>query len=154
MTLDQLELLVQQAAEELAARHDDAVPVTVVLPLPGATRVLSLDAFPTDDAHRREALSVLAARQMVPANATCFGFLAEASGPAGEDLLVAVYGARRRGAFVTAAARQPDGGLSAFTAAEPLEPTAMPFLQPLQHAADMAEAPDDPAGGGGLPIIG
>lgn len=153
MTLDQLKLLVIQAAEELLQRQDRPLPVTVVLPLEGSTQVLSLDAFPDDDAERKEILSVLSARRMVPVNAPCFGFLAEADGPEGQDLLVAVYGARRRGALVMAA--EVDGDvLSEFTDPEPLEPSAMPFLQPLQHAADMAAAPEDPAGGGGLPIIG
>lgn len=151
MTLDQLRLLVQEAAAEIANRHDRPLPVTVVLPLEGSTKVLSLDAFPDDDADRKEALSVLAANHMVPANAACFGLLAEATGPDGEDLYLAVYGARRRGALLTAATIG-DEGLSEFLDPEPLDPTALPFVQPLQHAADMAEAPDDPASGG-LPIL-
>ena len=101
---------------------------------------------------RKDALSVFAAQHMVPANAACFGLLAEATGPDGEDLMVVVYGARRRGSHVIAAMFDEDGVLTEFTPSEPLEKTAMPFVQPLQHAADMAEAPDDPAAGG-LPII-
>jgi hypothetical protein len=151
VTLDQLRALVEEAARDLVERTGRPHPVTVVLPLEGATRVVQLDGFPDDDAARHDALSVLAARQMVPANAACFGFLAEASGPQGEDLLVAVYGARQRGGYVTAALIDA-GGLGAFAPAEPLEPTAMPFLRPLQHAVDTA-APPDPAGGPGLPLL-
>lgn len=150
MTLDQLKLLIEQAAAELAERHDRPLPVTVVVPLEGATRVVSLDAFPDGDTERKEVLSVFAARHMVPENAPCYGFLAEATGPEGQDLLVAVYGARRRGSYVMAASLEE--GLSDFTEAEPLEPTAMPYLQPLQHAADTATPPDE-GGPGGLPII-
>lgn len=153
MTIDQLRVLVEEAARSLAERHGRPLPTTVVVPLEGATRVTSLDGFPESDAERQDVLSVFAARHMVPENAPCFGFIAEATGPGGEDLVVVVYGARRRGAELMAATVAEDGELSAFTAAEPLEPTAMPFLQPLQHAADMAEPPADPSGAGGLPII-
>lgn len=150
MTLDQLQLLIEEAARNLVDRTDRPHPVTVVLPLEGSTKVITLDGFPDEDAARHDALSVLAARQMVPVNAACFGFLAEATGPQGQDLLVAVYGARQRGGFVTAAAIVGDA-LSDFAPAEPLEPTAMPFLQPLQHAVDTAAPPEQ---SGGLPIIG
>jgi hypothetical protein len=150
VTLDQLHLLIEEAARNLVERTDRPHPVTVVLPLEGSTKVITLEGFPDQDDARHEALSVLAARQMVPANAACFGFLAEATGPDGEDLLLAVYGARQRGGYVTAAVIA-DGQLSDFTPAEPLEPTAMPFLQPLQHAVDTAAPPDQT---GGLPIIG
>ena len=155
MTLDQLHLLIEEAARGVVERTDRPHPVTVVLPLEGATKVITLDGFPDDDTARHDALSVLAARQMVPANAACFGFLAEATGPQGEDLLVAVYGARQRGGYVTAAVLD-ESGLGEFAPAEPLEPTAMPFLQPLQHAVDTASPPPSagPASEGGLPIIG
>ena len=151
MTIDQLRALIQEAAHDLVDRTDRPHPVTVVIPLPDATRVLSLEAFPEDDAERKEVLSVLAAQHMVPANAPCFGFLAEADGPEGEDLMLVVYGARQRGSHLTAAVLTEDGGLSEFVPAEPLEPTAMPFLQPLQHAVDTAAPPEQ---SGGLPIIG
>lgn len=150
MTIDQLRLLMEEAAKGLVSRTERPHPVTVVIPLEGSTRVISLEGFPDDDVERKEALSILAARQMVPDNASCFGLLAEATGPHGEDLMVVTYGARQRGGFVVAAFID-DEGLGDFTQPESLEPTAMPFLQPLQHAADTAE----PASGdGGLPIIG
>lgn len=152
MNIDQLRVLMEEAAANVTERHDRPLPVTVVLPLEGATRVTALDGFPDDDTERKDALSVFAAQHMVPANAACFGLLAEATGPDGEDLLVVVYGARRRGSHVIAAMFDEDGVLTEFTPSEPLENAAMPFVQPLQHAADMAEAPDDPAAGG-LPII-
>lgn len=151
MTIDQLRALIQEAAHDLVDRTDRPHPVTVVIPLPDATRVLSLESFPDDDGARKEVLSVLAAQHMVPVNAPCFGFLAEADGPEGEDLMLIVYGARQRGSHLTAAIIGRDG-LGDFVDHEPLEPTAMPFLQPLQHAADLATS-DDPAGGTGLPII-
>ncbi|AXV07678.1 hypothetical protein DVS28_a2999 [Euzebya pacifica] len=152
MNIDQLRVLMEEAAANVTERHERPLPVTVVLPLEGATRVTALDGFPDDDTERKDALSVFAAQHMVPANAACFGLLAEATGPDGEDLMVVVYGARRRGSHVIAAMFDEDGALTEFTPSEPLEKTAMPFVQPLQHAADMAEAPDDPAAGG-LPII-
>ncbi|CAN5318734.1 hypothetical protein BH23ACT9_BH23ACT9_06040 [soil metagenome] len=154
MTIDQLRALMEEAARDLVDRTERPHPTTVVVPLPGSTRVLALEGFPDEDAARKQALSVVAAEHMVPDNAACFGFLAEATGPGGEDLLLVVYGARQRGSHLTAAL-MTDGGLGDFVPAEPLEATAMPFLQPLQHAADLAPpaegaGPDVP----GLPIIG
>lgn len=153
MTLEQLQLLVQEAAHQLVGRTERPHPVTVVLPLAGSTRVLSLETFPDDDTDRHELLSRFAAEKMVPVNASCFGLLAEAEAAEGGDLLLVVYGARRRGSFVTAAPLAEDGTLGEFVPAEPLEPTALPFVRPLQHAADLAEADRDDAGGG-LPITG
>ena len=152
MNIDQLRVLMEEAAANVTERHDRPLPVTVVLPLEGATRVTALDGFPDDDTERKDALSVFAAQHMVPANAACFGLLAEATGPDGEDLMVVVYGARRRGSHVIAAMFDEDGVLTEFTPSEPLEKTAIPSVHPLQHAADIADAPDDPAAGG-LPII-
>ncbi|MEE8602276.1 hypothetical protein [Euzebya tangerina] len=151
MTIDQLRMLVEEAAKDLVARTERPHPVTVVLPLEESTKVVALEGFPDEDGARKDALSVLAARQMVPANAACFGFLAEADGPDGQDLLVVVYGARQRGAFLTAAVLDEPAGLGDFAEPEELEPSAMPFLQPLQHAADTAAPPTD--AGPGLPIV-
>jgi hypothetical protein len=152
MTIDQLRGLMEEAAKDLVARTERPHPVTVVIPLADATKVLALEGFPDEDVDRKHALSVIAAEHMVPANAPCYGFMAEADGPEGEDLLVIVYGARQRGSQVTAALLTEEG-LSDFAAPEELEATAMPFLQPLQHAADLAEAPEDGGGVAGLPII-
>ena len=124
MTLDQLRMLVQKAAEDLVERTERPHPVTVVIPLAGSTQIVGLEAFPDDDADREEVLSVVAARRMVPENASCFGFLAEADGPDGEDLVVVAYGARQRGGFLTAAVLDADGRVGEWVPAEPLEPTA------------------------------
>lgn len=152
MTIDQLRMLMEEAAKQHVERTSRPHPVTIVLPLPGSTQVMSLQTFPDDDVDRKELLSHFAAEKMVPANAACFGLLAEAADGDGNDLIVVVYGARRHGSYVTAAVLDADGALGEFAPAEPLDPDAMPFVQPLQHAADMAEADDQP--GGGLPIIG
>ena len=141
----------EEAARDLVSRTQRPHPVTVVLPLEQSTKVIALDGFPDDDGARKDALSVVAARQMVPNNASCFGFLAEADGQDGQELLVVVYGARQRGGFVTAAVLEDGGGLAEFVEAESLEPSAMPFVQPLQHAADTSNPPGDAAPG--LPII-
>lgn len=144
MTLEELRALCEAAARDLASRPARPLPVAVVLPHPGSTRVIVLDGFPDDDAARHHALSVFAATEMVPHGSPCFGFLAEAT-LGGEDVLLLAYGARRKGAFVTAAHLGPDA-LGDFAAPELLDAAAMPFLQPLRHAADTA-----PAAGGAAP---
>lgn len=139
MNLDQLALVCAQAATDLATRGEP-LPTAVVLPLPAATKVLALPDFPEDDTARFDVLAGLAADVMVPANAPCFGFVAEAVADAGADpvdVVVVVFGARRLGSHVMAAPLE-DGQLGEFSAPEPLDPTAMPYLRPLQHAADTA----------------
>ena len=81
MTVDQLMLLMEEAAKNLVERTDRPHPVTLVLPLEGSTKVTSLEGFPDDEDARKDAMSVFAATQMVPNNAACFGVLAEATGP-------------------------------------------------------------------------
>lgn len=156
MTLEELALICQEAARELVARGERPVPAAVVLPLPDATKVLVLDGFPDDDRDRHAAMSRLAAEEMVPRSAPCFGFVAEAtledgdgdgeaSGPGGGvDVVVVAFGARGRGTHATAAPLDADG-VGSWTPAEPLDPTALPFLAPLQHAADLAAADARPA---------
>jgi len=144
MRMEELELVCQQAARTLAEQPRRPVPATVVLPLPAATRVLSLPEWPDDDPGRFDLLDRFASEVMRPAQAPCFGFVAEAlvdsdDGPL--DVLLVAYGARRHGARVTAAPLRADG-LGDFSAAEELLPTALPFLSPLQHAADAAAAPE------------
>lgn len=159
MTLEELAVVCQEAARALAARGERPVPATVVLPLPQATRVVVLDGFPDDDAARHAALSRFAADEMVPRGAPCFGFVAEAAlatdpgagrGGAQVDVLVVAYGARRRATHVVAAVLD-DGGLGAWSPPEELDPAAMPFVRPLQHAADLAEPP--PAKTHGTPTL-
>lgn len=148
MTVDQLRALCQEAAHDLATRHERPVPAAVVLPLAGSTQVSTLMDFPDDDQDRHRALSHFAADRMVPAGAPCYGFIAEAELDAGGgvvDVVMVVFGARQRGSWVTAAPLA-DGALGPFSDAEQLDPSALPFLQPLQHAADLAQGGDDVLG--------
>ena len=141
MTLEELALVCQEAAAQLVARGARPIPPTVVLPLPSATKVVVLEGFPDDDAERHAALSAFAADEMVPHGAPCFGFVAEAAlgeGDAAVDVVLLAYGARRRPTRLTAAALA-DGELGPWSTAEDLDPTALPFVRPLQHAADLAE---------------
>ena len=153
MTIDELRTLCQEAARDLATRHGGAIPAAVVVPLPDSTQVATLADFPHDDEDRHRALSHFAADRMVPAGAPCYGFIAEAELDAGEgaiDVVMVVFGARQRGSWVTAAPLG-DEGLGQFSEAEQLDPTALPFLQPLQHAADLAQGGDDVLGTAGSP---
>jgi hypothetical protein len=141
VTIDELRTLCQEAARDLAARHERPVPAAVVIPFPERTQVTTLTDFPAGDQARFQALSHFAADRMVPAGAPCYGFIAEAelaSDAEPIDVVMVVFGARQRGAWVTAAPLEDDA-LGPFSAAEQLDATAMPFLQPLQHAADMAQ---------------
>jgi hypothetical protein len=145
MTIDELRTLCQEAARDLAGRHGRTVPAAVVLPLPERTHVAMLEDFPADDQERFQALSHFAADRMVPAGAPCYGFIAEAELASDDetvDVVMVVFGARQRGAWVTAALID-DQALGPFGDAEQLDETALPFLRPLQHAADLA------SGGGG-----
>ncbi|CAN5814350.1 MAG: hypothetical protein H0V93_01900 [Euzebyales bacterium] len=145
MRLDELELVCREAATQLAQRPTRPLPASVVLPLPEATRVVALTDFPDDDPGRFDLLERFARDRMRAANAPCYGFLAEglAGSQDGEPLevVVVVFGARGHHPRVTAAPLTPEG-LGSFTDAEELEPTAMPFLSPLQHAVDAAQPPD------------
>jgi hypothetical protein len=147
VNIDQLAQVCRDAARDLARRAPRPLPATVVLPQPNATRVTALPDFPDDDAERRHLLEYFAADVMRPANAPCYGFLAEASladGSGSVDVVVCAYGARGRGAYVTAAALETGGpgepphDLGPFSDPEPLDPDALPFLCPLQKAADAA----------------
>lgn len=150
MTLDELEALCREAANDLLQREGRPVPPAVVVPSRDATRVLTLPDLPADDEPRRRALAALAERELRPRNASCYGFLAEGlvdGGGVDVEAVVLVYGARAHHPRVTAA-ELVDGGLGAFAAAEPLDHAAMPFLAPLQEAVDAASPPDvmDPGG--------
>lgn len=144
MTLDELRQLCQEAARDLAARRDRPLPVAVVVPSPSRTRVTTFDDFPSDDEGRALVLSHFAADHMVPAGAPCFGFVAEAdlrADDGGVDVVMVAYGARQRGTWVCAAPLE-DGRVGAFSSSEQVDDTALPFLRPLQHAADLA-TPDE-----------
>lgn len=145
MRLDELEAVCREAARGVVEREGRPVPATVVLPLPDTNKVTTFPDFPVDDAARTALLERFAADAVRPANASCFGFLAEATVDAGDgapvDVVVVAYSARQRHAHVTAAPLDVDG-VGAFTSAEELDPAAMPFLAPLQAAVDAAGPPD------------
>lgn len=146
MRLEELEAICQEAARGLLEREGRPLTPAVVLPLPQATRVLSLAGFPDDDLARAHALGDLAADEMRPVSAPCYGFVAEAEQPDGQPLLVVVYGARGHQPRITAAMLHADG-LGEWVEAEELHPDAMVFLRPLQAAAEHAD-PAQPASGG------
>lgn len=149
MRPEELEAVCQEAARGLLERQGRPVPAAVVLPLPQATKVMSLHEFPEDDAIRAHALGDLAADVMRPLNAPAYGFVAEAAQEDGLPLLVVVYGARGHAPRITAAALH-EHGAGEWTEAEDLHPDALPFLRPLQAAADAAD-PARPVGGSTLP---
>lgn len=143
MRIEELELVCCQAARELAQRGDRPVPTAVVLPLPHATRVVTLEGFPDADPARFDVLEQFAREEMRLAEAPAYGFVAEAAAPDDDgqpvEVVVVVYGARGHHPRVLAA---PLTGseVGPFGQAEELEPTALPFLSPLQHAADAVPA--------------
>lgn len=151
MNLEQLEAVCLQAAANLVAQQAQRpLPATVVLPLAAATRVLRLDGFPEDDSGRTALLERFVTDVMIPSGAPCYGFVAEAvaatSGDEPVDVVVVAYGARRHTPRVTAAPLVGDA-LGPFEPAEEIVPGALPFLAPLQRAADAATA-EGPLGEG------
>jgi hypothetical protein len=150
--MEELEVVCQEAARSLLEREGRPVPAAAVLPLPDATKVTTFPDFPDDDPTRFDLLSNFAAEVMVPANAPCWGFVAEAvvtTDTGTVDAVVVAFGARGQRGRVCAAALG-DAGLADFQPAEELDAAALPFLRPLQHAADTARPPEQP---GGLPVI-
>jgi hypothetical protein len=142
--IEELEVVCQEAARNLVERQPRPLTASVVLPLPSRTQVTALPDWPDDDADRAALLERFAVDVMRPANAPCYGFVAEGVAAADGDpvdVVVVAFGARRNHPRITAAVLT-DNGPGAFTQAEPLEPAAMPFLAPLQQAADAATAPD------------
>ncbi|MBA2529854.1 MAG: hypothetical protein H0V19_07840 [Euzebyales bacterium] len=143
--MDELELVCQQAARNLAARGERPLRPSVVLPLPSATKVTTLPEWPDADPDRFDLLVRFAADEMRPANAACYGLVAEAE-VEGEgdtvDVVVVAYGARHHHPRVTAAPLLGGEEVGDFLPSEELDATALPFLSPLQHAADAATPPD------------
>lgn len=145
MRLPELEAVCREAARGVVEREGRPVPAAVVLPLPDANKVTTFPDFPADDPARALLLERFAEDVVRPANAPCFGFLAEASLDTAEgppvDVVVVAYSARRSHPHVTAA---PLTGATVgdFGVAEELDPAAMPFLRPLQEAVDAAGPPD------------
>jgi hypothetical protein len=157
---DELRYVCQQAAMDLVRERARPLPPTVVLPATERTRLLTLPRFPDDDEQRHAIIAQLAADEVAATGTPAWGFVAEAE-VADRDAVVVVFGARRHQPNLTASFFGDDGDLEEFAPDEELDPTALPFLHPLQHAVDALSAVDegmggiDPKrGGGGLPIIG
>lgn len=162
MQFEELRFVSQQAAMDLVREKGRPVPPTLVLPGPDRTRLLTLPDLPPDDEVRHTVVAQLAHDHITEAQLPCWGFVAEAEA-SGEDVVIVVYGARRHAPEITASRFADDGDLEEFVPSEPLDPTALPFLHPLQHAVDALPAqgdvfsgfdpkrgPDDPHGG--LPL--
>ncbi|MBW3620609.1 MAG: hypothetical protein KY461_10215 [Actinobacteria bacterium] len=154
MEFSELRFVCQEAAVDLLASKGRPVPPTVVLPGPERTALLNIPDFPDDDEARHEVLAGLAAERIAAGGVPAWGFVAEAD-VQGRDALVVVFGARRHAPHLTAAFLDADDGVLEFAPDEELDPTALPFLHPLQHAVDSLPALDSPPdpGTGGLPII-
>lgn len=161
MQFEELRFVCQEAALDLVRTRGRPVPPTVVLPGPERTQLLALPTLPDDDEARHTVLAELANDHVTAQRVPCWGFVAEAD-VGGRDAVVVVYGARRHAPALTAALFGDDGGVEAFVPSEELDPTAMPFLHPLQHAVDALPAAGDVfgdvdpkrGGGGELPVIG
>jgi hypothetical protein len=167
---EELRFVCQEAAIGLL-EQGRPVPPTIVLPGPDRTRLLRLANFPDEDEARHEYLLRLAADELVPGRIPCWGFVSEAELEQGGDVVLVVFGARKHAPHLTAALVDDDAThLEEFVPSEELDPTAMPYLHPLQHAVDQLPAvetpPDglggvigtdaDPLGGAGrgpLPIV-
>lgn len=158
---EELRFVCQEAADDLVRSKGRPLPPTVVLPGPQRTQLVTLPELPEEDEARHAVLAQLA-QDLVTAEAIpCWGFVAEAE-VSGEDAAVVVYGARRHAPHLTASRFTPEGGLEGFVGAEELDPTALPFLHPLQHAVDAlpgvgdvfaAFDPKRDGPEGGLPIV-
>jgi hypothetical protein len=137
--LEELRFVCEEAARDLLAQEGRPVPPTVVLPGPRSTRLVRLPGFPDDEPGRLTVIDGVARDEALPRSSPAYGFIAEASVD-GTDVLVAVYGAHRHEPRITAATF--DGPeLGTFAPDEALDPDAMPFLHPLQHAVDAAAPP-------------
>ncbi len=157
MQFAELRFVCQEAALDLVRSRPRPLPPTVVLPGPERTALVNIPDFPDDDEARHAVLAEIADARISAAGVPAWGFVAEAE-VAARDAVVVVFGARRHAPHLTAAFFGDDGGLVEFVPDEELDPTAMPFLHPLQHAVDALPALEQPPGpddaSGGLPIIG
>ncbi len=157
MKFEELRFVCEEAAKDVVAKGQRPVPPTIVLPGADRTRLLTLSEFPEDDEARHDYLARLALDQITSGGVPAWGFVVEAE-IADRDAVAIVYGARKHAPEISAAPLGEDG-LGDFVAGEELDPTAMPFLHPLQHAVDALPAlegddPGDITGGGGLPMFG
>jgi hypothetical protein len=156
---EELRYVCQQAALDLVRTKGRPVPPTVVLPGPERTALVTLPDLPAADEDRHSVLAQLAHDRITTDQVPCWGFVAEADVEE-EDVVVVVYGARRHAPHLTASRFREDGDLEEFVPAQELDPTALPFLHPLQHAVDALPAVEDvfgrtdpKRGPGGLPIV-
>lgn len=159
MQFEELRYVCQEAALDLVRTRGRPLPPTVVLPGPERTELLTLPALPAEDEARHAVLAQLALDRVTAESIPCWGFVAEAT-VGDEDAVVVVYGARRHAPHLTAARFTATGDLDAFVPSEHLDPTALPFLHPLQHAVDALPAGGDAfstvdpkRSGGTLPIV-
>lgn len=159
MQFEELRFVCQEAAADLLRSRGRPLPPTLVLPGPDRTRLVSLPALPAEDRARHDVLAELAQELLTDAGVPCWGFIAEAEVDEG-DAVVVVYGARRHRPHLTGSRFAEDGTLEGFVGDEQLDPTALPFLHPLQHAVDALPAMEDVfsavdpkrGGTGGLPL--
>ncbi len=160
MQFEELRYVCQEAALDLLGSRGRPIPPTVVLPTAERTRLVTLPDFPDDDEARHAVLAQLAEDHVTADQVPCWGFVAEAD-VAEQDAVVVVFGARRHPPHLTAATFDDGDHLTEFVASEELDPTALPFLHPLQHAVDSLPAVDDVfgdvdpkrgGGEGGLPL--
>ncbi len=160
MQFEELRFVCQEAADDLVRSRGRPLPPTVVLPGPQRTQLVTLPELPEEDPARHAVLAQLAEDLITAQAIPCWGFVAEAEVD-DADAAVVIYGARRHAPHLTASRFTADGGLAGFVSDEELDPTALPFLHPLQHAVDALPgvgdvfATFDPKRGpeGGLPVI-
>lgn len=151
MRIDELAWVCQEAARDLARREPRPLPPAVVLPAPASTRVVKLADFPPDDAARHRAMDRFAEEEVLATSTPAYGFVAEGELDDGTEVVVVVYGAHDHPPQITAAPVAADGELGDFAEPEPLDPRAMPFVHPLQHAVDQVNEPPEPPGIPGFP---
>ena len=142
MQFEELRFVCQQAAIELLRTRGRPLLPAVVLPGPERTRLMVLPELPGDDEGRHRVLAQLAHDHVSAPALPCWGFVTEAEA-GGNDVALVVYGARRHPPELTASSFGEDGELGEFVPAEELDPTALPFLHPLQHAVDALPAVGD-----------
>jgi len=132
---EELRFITQQAALDVAGRHPRPLPPTVVLPGPARTLLLTLPDLPVQDELRHLVFAEIATDHLTGEGIPCWGFVAEAD-VAGREGVVAVFGARRHVPHLSAAWFDANGELEEFVSTEELDPQALPYLHPLQHAVD------------------
>ncbi len=141
MRFEELAFVCQEAARDLIAHEPRPLPVVVVLPGPHSTRLVRIPEWPDDEVARFELMSALARDEILATSTPAYGFLAEAELASGGDVLLLVYGAHKRQPQLTAAPFE-DSQIGEFSESEALDPEALKFLHPLQHAVDaVREAP-------------